>query len=653
MNLRMAIAASALLVGCLPERTPPGDRGYFAGPRRERPATPVTDAPTPPAPSPWTPPVLPRTPPTGGEAPPPVFDPTPPLPAPWPADVFDVVAPRLARMVVASEDAVGLAPQPDGLLVVERRGGLFRADAFGRLLPEVTPLPDPVTRTFALGDVLVACTPPAEEARFSVDGGRSWASLDLQCGQAGHRTVAGRGPLTFALAGEHLRVGPLPRGRARYVPAPVEAPEALGALDAQVVVFGAHEVARSEDAGAHFEIRPRPTALAEVRDVLFAGKGTVLAAGRAALDRPAGSALLVSTDAGRSWRPVPLPRRLDTIAALALRGDGAILAVPEDASDGAVVSLDGGRTFEALPPGVLLAGAAEGVGPALVAGSPRGLIQQLDGAGPVLGLDQPLHAVAFTHPQVAVGIGQGGGLYRSRDGGRTWHGEPAWAGIPFGDVASVGGHTVMVVGDGVLWRSEDAGERFDPRPLPSSCRARWVRFSAAGDGLVGCRDGGLLASDDAGRTWTEAPAPPAALRPVVFLADGTRLALTETGRLATDAGDGWRLDDAPVAAPLELRPLRGGASLLGADGAVAVRPADRAAWQALHRQGGGLRGVRAHQVLADDAVLLLDAEGLVVQTADAPPRRLATTRGADAFQLTGDGGALILQDTATTLFLPR
>ncbi|MEZ4475202.1 MAG: hypothetical protein R3F60_31305 [bacterium] len=654
MDLRIAIAAAALLAGCLPERTPPGDRGFFAGPRRELPARP-TPTPPPPAatPSPWTPPTVPRTPPRAGDAPPPIFDPTPALPPAWSPDLFDVLAPRLGRMVVASEDAVGLMPRPDGLLVIEARGGIFRADAFDRLLPEVTPLPEPVTRAFALGEVLVACTPPAEAARFSVDGGRSWASLGLQCGQAGHRTVAGRGDLVYALAGRPPAHRAPARGRARFVPSPVEGAEALGALDAQVVIFGAGQVARSDDGGEHFELRPRPAALAEVRDVLFAGKGTVLAAGRAALDRPSGSALIVSVDAGRTWRPVPLPRRLDTIAALALAGDGALLAVPENASDGAVLSVDGGRTFEELPPGRLVAGAADALSGGLVAGSPRGLITTLGARGPILGLDQPLHAVAFTHPQVAVGIGQTGGLFRSRDGGRTWHGEPAWAGIRFGDVASAGDHAVMVVGDGVLWRSTDAGEHFDPRPLPTSCRARWVRFGAGGEGLVGCLDGSLLATADGGRQWAEAPLPPAPLQPVVFLADGTRLALTETGRLATDAGDGWRLTDAPVPGPRDLRPLRGGASLLGADGAVAVRPADRPAWRALAVQGGGGPGARAHQVLADDTVVLLDDEGVQHRAVDAPPSRPVTATGALAFHLTGDGGLLLLQDTATTLYLPH
>lgn len=653
MELRIAIGLAIVLSGCLPDREAPGTRGFFGSPRRPPPppaAPPPTAAPPPwqgPTPSPGLP--EPRGP--GPAAPPHLLD-DGPLPAPWPAEVFDVVAQRLARRVVASEDVVGLAALTDGLLVVERRGGLLRSNALNRFIPEVTPLPEPVTRVFADGDRLVACTPPLQYARFSLDGGRTWASLGFQCGAGGRRTIAGAGELTYALVDGQLRVGILPRGRPRYTALPVESPWALGAYESAVVVFGATEVARSSDAGRTFAVAPRPALLSDVRDVLFVGKATVLAAGRAA-NVPSGSALVRSTDGGLSWRPVPLPRRLDAVAALAQRGDGAILAVPENASDGAVLSVDGGRTFEPLPPSVLAEGAAAPLGSGFVAGSAQGLVTVVGGQAPVLGLDQPLHAVVFTHPLVAVGIGTAGGLYRTRDGGRTWRAHPGWGGIRFADLASPGGHTVMVVGEGILWRSLDAGGTFEARALPSSCRARWVRFGAEGVGLVGCRDGSLLASDDEGSRWAVAPAPPAAVQPVVFLADGTRLALTETGRLATWQAGRWTLSDAPVPAPISATGWHGGASVLSATGQMAERRPGETVWRGAPADLTGIADAVAHRPLADGRALILDAHGLVITAPDGAPQRLLEASSAHAFALTGDGGVLVLHDTATSLFSAR
>jgi photosystem II stability/assembly factor-like uncharacterized protein len=637
--------------GCLPDRSPPGDQGFFGGPRRpEAPEIP-TPRPVEPPPS-WAPTPHPQAP-TGPD---PLHSPTVPpwrpgdaLPAPWPAAVFDVVAPRLARRVVASEEVVGLAALADGLLVIERRGGLFRADPFARFVPEVTPLPE-VTRVFATGETLVACTPPAEHARFSLDGGRSWASLGFQCGFEGRRTVAGAGEHTYALVGPTVRVGTLPRGRARYAPLPIEAPEALGALDHQVIVFGSREVARSSDGGETFGTSPRPPTLATVRDVLFVGKGTVLAAGTAA-DVPSGSALARSGDGGLTWRPIPLPRRLDAIAALALRADGAVLAVPENARDGAALSVDAGRSFHELPSHLLAEGAALGLGSGLVAGSQRGLATVLGGRTPHQGLDQPLHAVAFTHPLVAVGIGTTGGLFHTRDGGLTWSTRSAWAGIRFEDVASPGDHTVVAVGEGLLWRSEDAGLTFDPRPLPSSCRVTWVRFGSEGQGLAGCRDGALLGTTTGGQLWRVEPMPPAPLQPVVFLEDGSRVALTATHRLATWTSDGWTLGEAPVASPIEVTAWRGGVSVLGQDGTIAVRLPGEPVWRGLPVSSEGVVQARRHRPLAGDAVLVLDARGLVVLS-QAPARRLIETDALE-FALTGDGGVLVLHDTATSLFSAR
>jgi photosystem II stability/assembly factor-like uncharacterized protein len=573
----------------------------------------------------------------------------PELPAAWPQSAFDIVATRHTRRVVASQDVVGLA-HINGWVVIDGAGGIFRGDRFGRLSAARTTLPRRVTRTFSDGPILIACTPPLDRARFSLDAGETWASLSFQCGQHGARTIAGSGALTFALVGDSLRIGPLPAGAASVRPSPVAGVSAIGALQNHVLIVGQEALAFSEDAGQRFVHRPRPQALTRVRDVAFVGKGTILLAGDAA---PDGHALMRSDDAGRSWRGVALPRRLDQIAAVAVDDEGAIVAVPLDAFDGAVRSLDGGRTFESLAPGVLAEGAVLASEEGFMVGSARGAIAGVGGDAPRLGLQVPVHALVFTHPRIAVGVGQTSGLYRSLDGGRTWQMSVAGRGARFWDVARIAGHAVMAVGDGVLWRSDDAGARWDQRPLPSSCQARWARFDSNGRyGTVGCADGSLLESADGGQSWRVGETPPAALRPLVWLS-GKRWALTDDGRLFSDASGALVEVRSPLVDPVDLVGGPEGLSLLNRLGERAVLDEPSMSWRALPSLPGphAPRDAIAHLPLANGAALIRTAWQVVRVGPEAAPQPVAPA--ADGMYLTGDGGLMLLDAQRTSLLEAR
>lgn len=630
------------LPACMPAADPPAARGVLPPPRRPAPPVerPVVDPPDAPP--------RPHHPPTAVDpapAPGPVVDLAPAaLPTAWPNDAFDLVAERHARRVIASEDVVGIAAA-QRLLAISGDGGVFRADAFGRLRPERTQLPSAISRTFSTPDVLIACTPPLDHARFSLDDGHTWGSLGFQCGHRRARTIDGAGAQTYALAGDQLRIGPLPAGAATYRALPVADVEALGALGDTVLLVGGEAVAISKDAGARFDYANRPREIAAVRDVAFVGKGVVLLAGEAARD---GAALLRSTDLGRSWTPVDLPRRLDDLAALAVDPRGVVVAVPTDASAGAVISHDGGRSFEPLPPDVLAQGAVIAHAGGFVAGAPEGLLRGIDAPAARLGLSDPLHAAVFTHPRVAVGIGRTNGVFRTLDGGQTWAPYPAGRWIRFADLARIDDHAVMLVGEGILWRSDDAGLRWDQRPLPSSCAARWVRFAPDGiRGTVGCADGSLLESADRGYSWRVGPPPPAALGPVVWW-DGKRWAISRDGRLMTDGDGAFAAVPSPVEAPAHLAWTPTGLSLLGRTGQGAhLRDAAWQAWGWIEPPADSTH----HVPLGDGGALVLAADRLVRVSPRVAPRVLA--RDVLDLRLTGDGGLLVFNPRGTTLLEAR
>ena len=563
------------------------------------------------------------------------------LPRAWPQTAFDVAGRDFHRRVIVETRVTGVVPTVDGVLVAGASGGLFRAVGVGRPEPLRTPL-RAVDRLFAGPGIALACAEDAP-AQASTDDGDTWVPLDFECVGAAFTSRE-----SFVLRRDgRLRVGTLPVGRARLVDLPLDGARAVTAFGRAVVVLAPGAAAYSSDGGVTFgraelpgDVRPR--------SATFVGKSTVVAVGRAPLDQPS---VLVSRDAGRSWTQAgDLPRRLDDLTAVAVNPAGAVVAVSAPGGD-AVVSRDGARTWVPLQLASPVEGAALGWRSGFLLGAPRGLLRAVDVRGPATpGLDQPLWDVAFTHPRVAVGAGVGSGLYRTTDGGRSWGRVPGTSGVRFHDVEALVGHSVLAVGDGLMWRTDDAGRSWRQGIPPGSCGARWASFRG-NVGLVGCEAGEVLFSQDGGVSFADRTSPDGQLKGAVWLDSIRAVAVGDTSlQLTADGGLTWRSVPAPVA--VEIATGGDGVTLLAPGGGVATSADPEAGWRWV-LEPGQLGTARAHRVLGDGRVALLGDERVWLGDAADGLRAVSVAAGALGLAVLGDGALLVLRADATDRLEPR
>lgn len=236
-------------------------------------------------------------------------------------------------------------------------------------------------------------------------------------------------------------------------------------------------------------------AIDRLHAVAWSAGGAVLAGGRGALFR--------AEAPGQGWLQVAGGRDyLQVVAA-----GGALYAGGR--GQGVRVSRDGGRRWQAagpLPAPDVHALAVLGRQVlAFVAG--HGLFGSADGGATWFrvgdGPEPAILALAFSPAEPGlVWAGGAGGLYVSRDGGKSWAPGPVRVRPVLGVAVSADGHTVAAAR--ASWGiSRDGGKTWGAGPATglSTVVALAFREGSSAELVAGAVDGGVAVSADGGRTW--------------------------------------------------------------------------------------------------------------------------------------------------------
>lgn len=277
--------------------------------------------------------------------------------------------------------------------------------------------------------------------------------------------------------------------------------------------------------------------------------------------------VILSDDRGASWRQVPSPvsvtlttvRFADARHGVAV-GHGGTVLTTRDAGASWTVRLDGRRLADLAKAAAATPGEQQEA-------------ERLIADGP----DKPFLDVLLWDAQRMLAVGAYGLAFYSADAGATW--SPWMARLPNPKAlhwyaARRVGDTLLLAGEqGLLARSDDGGQRFEPLTTPY--KGSWFAAEIQPDGqfVVGGLRGQVWRSADRGQQWTALPSPvPATITSMAASPDGGLLLATQAGvvmRLDRDALAPLKV--APVPMPAALLPLRGGPLLsLGVAGVVPV-----------------------------------------------------------------------------------
>jgi photosystem II stability/assembly factor-like uncharacterized protein len=189
--------------------------------------------------------------------------------------------------------------------------------------------------------------------------------------------------------------------------------------------------------------------------------------------------VLRTRDAGATWEPVDVPGRFSGTMGntlLVLGPDAVMLGTNSTNGVQIRVTTDGGRSWE------------------IATVSEHGSDDVVD-----LGFVAPDRFFAVT----ASAYLNRGGLYRSRDGGRSWQtvvqGEQPLRALAFD------GQRGIAAGDGVAYVTSDGGESWARVVIPG--RRHAVRFLDANRVIAVGEDPGVVVSADGGRSWQAASSP--------------------------------------------------------------------------------------------------------------------------------------------------
>jgi photosystem II stability/assembly factor-like uncharacterized protein len=280
--------------------------------------------------------------------------------------------------------------------------------------------------------------------------------------------------------------------------------------------------------------------------------------------------VVLSDDAGRTWRQAPTPVSVTLTAVRFVGpqgiavGHGGTVLTSDDAGATWTRRLDGRQAARL----VLQAAEASGDAAALRAA------QQLVSDGP----DKPLLDVCMLDARRALAVGAYGLALASEDGGRTWAPWTVRLDNPKGlhlYAVRARGNAIVIAGEqGLVLRSDDGGKRFSRLALPYKGSFFTLEMPADEHIVVGGLRGNLWRSDTAGATWVQLPVPaPVSITGSALRPDGSMLFVDQAGTvLAGRDGTLSPLPRTPILPPLNAVLARhdGGLLLLGVQGAVTL-----------------------------------------------------------------------------------
>ena len=220
--------------------------------------------------------------------------------------------------------------------------------------------------------------------------------------------------------------------------------------------------------------------------------------------------IMRSTDAGLTWQPAGSSATIDLLhVAFDGLGNGTAATSTNGATDRLHTS-DGGQTwgpiygpnqFESVdyaPVGAAATAIGVGFGGDVETSTDGGVTwtHRSGGAHPLL------RGITFGSATVALAVGDGGTVLRSVDGGGTWTPVAAPASTAMYDVAFTSAQVAIAVGDeSSIWRSTDAGVTWS---VINHVHLAWpfaaVHFTSATHGVI-VGSGEIDYTDDAGLTW--------------------------------------------------------------------------------------------------------------------------------------------------------
>ncbi len=183
-------------------------------------------------------------------------------------------------------------------------------------------------------------------------------------------------------------------------------------------------------------------------------------------DRPPLLGLIESSDAGRSWQSVSLLGRADFHS---LRTLGSQVAGYDASGGRLMVSADAGRTWRSsIPPGHLGDLVIDPADPKrIVAASVDGLIRSSNGGRSWSPLEGAPIALAWPAPGALYAFARDGAVQASSDGGSSWVQRTALPGEPAAVTAVDANGLIVALHDGRFVSSADGGRSWSGDPWAS------------------------------------------------------------------------------------------------------------------------------------------------------------------------------------------